>query len=1243
MDRPAAVKLIRDTLENSFDKGSFINLSKNLFKHLDVSVNFLLAGNRLPNAGAFQPYIDSIERIGKSDAQSKSEDQIDVLIVNLKKETSLERARTRQRNFVARYLEDKQRTAALVAFVPPNLVNWRFSLVRMDYNIVESPSGRVKVETELTPARRYSFLVGENESSHTAQVQLLPILENDERKPLLSDFEKVFSIEVVTREFFTKYRDLFNDVKDALEDVLNQNPKAREDFEAKNVDPVNFAKKLLGQVVFLYFLQKKGWFGVSRDEDWGTGPKDFLRCLFEKKVVPYGNFFNDVLEPLFYEALALKRADDFYSRFNCKIPFLNGGLFDPINNYDWVHTDILLANGLFSNTERTKEGDIGIGILDVFDRYNFTVKEDEPLDKEVAVDPEMLGKVFENLLEVKDRKSKGTYYTPREIVHYMCQESLINYLDTAINTGEVPLVATPPPQGKLFGKPDPEQGALKAPGYRAVVPRENIEALVRMGELAIEHDTRVEAYGKETERYSYKLPESIRWNARLIDDKLASIRVCDPAIGSGAFPVGLMTEIVRARNTLTTYLSDKEGRTNYHFKRHAIQNCLYGVDIDPGAVEIAKLRLWLSLVVDEEDIKQIQPLPNLDYKIMQGDSLIEDFHGISLAFGENGQGRPKMFEEDSELLRLVENLHRQQDNLFDATHSSEKEQQKAEVENAIVDVFHHELKRQRATYFQFLENIERRACQIPNVEDRHKYYKAEKATLDNKSGFDFEALERELREMTHGNKVRPFFPWKLYFANVFREKGGFDVVIANPPYLGEKGHKETFREIKKGNLGKFYQGKMDLFYFFLHLALNLGKQNSNVAFITTGYYPTATGAKKLRQDFRERAVIKNLINFNELKIFESALGQHNMITILEKAHNENAIAKTCITQRQGTATSEMLQLILNGNDTEACYRKIAQKDLYDGDEYYIRTTGSPETLKDPIQMILDKVKKQGVNLGTIHNVNQGIVTGADKVSQKHIDKYDIRAKIGDGIFVLSDEEVNDLKLTVKEKEILKPWFKNSDIKQYYTKTITNEYLIDFNFTSRPKIQEYPVIGKHLIRFKRMLENRPTPGTLVSAFSKGYWWVLTTSRQQDFCGPKIVAPQRSPQNTFGYNEIPWYAASDVFFVTEDEKSISLKYILALINSKLYYLWLYHRGKRKGETLELIAKPLSEIPIKKISKPQQQPFIVIVDKILAITKDEDYLANAAKQAKVKELEREIDQMVYELYGLTPEEIAVVEGSR
>ncbi|MBA7707261.1 hypothetical protein ES703_116130 [subsurface metagenome] len=232
--------------------------------------------------------------------------------------------------------------------------------------------------------------------------------------------------------------------------------KIKADFKVKGVDTVNFAKKLLGQIIFLYFLQKKGWFGAERDVDWGGGSKHFLRELFNKKHGSYNNFFNDILEPLFYEALRIDRShdDDYYSRFNCKIPFLNGGLFDPIGNYDWVHTDIYLPDKLFSNHNKTKEGDIGDGILDIFDRYNFTVKEDEPLEKEVAIDPELLGKAYEkfnairpdNYAEFKKalkngktgdenkfNKKFGVYYTPREIVHYMCQQSLINDLATGLD------------------------------------------------------------------------------------------------------------------------------------------------------------------------------------------------------------------------------------------------------------------------------------------------------------------------------------------------------------------------------------------------------------------------------------------------------------------------------------------------------------------------------------------------------------------------------------------------------------------------------------------------------------------------------------------------------------------------------------------------------------------------------------------------------------------------------------------
>jgi len=768
IDRETATRIIRNTFEKPFDKSQFINFSKNLVNYLDSSGNFSYQGNYIPDA--YKPYIQALERIGQyQDSDNKT---VEVLIVQLKKETSLERARTMQRNFIAWYLDGSRggelKDAALVAVISPDSEDWRFSLVKMEYNLgLSEKTGRLKTEKLLTPARRYSFLVGLNESSHTAQIQLLPILQDDRNNPTLIELENAFSIEVVTKEFFEKYRELFHKVEESLQKVINQDKKIKDDFDTKDVNTVNFSKKLLGQIVFLYFLQKKGWLGVLENERWGNGDRRFLRTLFSDCQKNKSSYFNDYLEHLFYDALNNQNRGgidpSYYPKFGCRIPFLNGGLFDPINNYDWMHTDISLSNELFSNNEKTKEGDTGTGILDIFDRYNFTVKEDEPLDKEVAVDPEMLGQVFENLLEVKDRKSKGTYYTPREIVHYMCQESLINYLDTAINTGAVPLVKTLPPQGKCFGEPDPRQEALKTPGYSVMVPREDIETFIHSGDLVAENDTCVENNGKETERYSYKLPASIRQHAALIDDKLADVRVCDPAVGSGAFPVGLMTEIVRARNILTTYLPDEVGRSHYNFKRHAIQNCLYGVDIDPGAVEIAKLRLWLSLVVDEEDIKQIRPLPNLDYKIVCGNSLL----GV-----ERNMFNNELFQKLEDLKPLY----------FNETNAGKKQAYKNDIDDLIGEITH----------------------------DRQK------------------------------------FDLGVYFSEIFHENPGFDLIIANPPYIFSR---EKLTKNDKAIYKRNYsltQFKINLYILFIEKAFNILNNSGCLAFITPNNWLTLSTNSDLR-------------------------------------------------------------------------------------------------------------------------------------------------------------------------------------------------------------------------------------------------------------------------------------------------------------------------------------------------------------------------------------------------------------
>ena len=519
MDKSTAQRLVHSTLKAPFDRGRYQRFISELCNGFDDG-----KAQKMAVPEAFAAHVKSCQRLGTF--TSPDEELADVLVVHLTESWKLERSRTALRDFVAHKLkrgegsDSAYKEAGLIAFVAPDLQSWRFSYVRMDYATKRDPdTGKIKTEERLTPARRYSYLVGAEEECHTAQTRFLALLQNTAAKPTLAQIEEAFSVESVTQEFFNEYARLFKAMDEALTAVVARHPAIRADFAAKGISTVDFAKKLLGQIVFLYFIQKKGWLGVGRGQSWGEGPRHFLRQLADQAVAQGQCLFNEVLEPLFYDTLATDRgAEAWCPRFKGRIPFLNGGLFEPLAGYDWEQRAIALPNALFTNRQSTPSGDIGTGILDVFDRYNFTVNEAEPLEKEVAIDPEMLGKVFENLIEENRRKGLGAFYTPREIVHYMCQESLINYLDTAVN------------------QPD------------RIMERMDIEALIREGEQAAHYET---ARKDGTVSYQRRLPKAIEENARALDEALRTITVCDPSIGSGAFPVGMMTEIVRARMALT--------------------------------------------------------------------------------------------------------------------------------------------------------------------------------------------------------------------------------------------------------------------------------------------------------------------------------------------------------------------------------------------------------------------------------------------------------------------------------------------------------------------------------------------------------------------------------------------------------------------------------------------------------------------------------------------------------------------
>ncbi len=1078
MDKQTATQLISGTFDAPFDEGRFRNFAINLLNDVDESKAVKFRGHI---KHSFLPHIKSHRRLGTY--TDPNGDKIDVLVVQLKNEWALERSRTMLRNFTADYLKNRdEKDAALVAYYTTNPDDWRFSYIRMEYKRVQTDSGKFKIKEDVTPAKRYSFLVGNNEPNHTAQAQLVGILSDDKNNPTLSELETAFSVDAVTKQFYKDYRAQFEKLWNELNDIVEKDPKIAQEFETKTIDTANFAKKLMGQIVFLYFLQKKGWLGVGKDEngnfeEWGTGPKNFLHRLFKKEFTDYGNFFNEVLEPLFYEGLASEHEDDYFSVLDCKVPFLNGGLFEPMNGYNWRETDIRIDNDLIGDVFKT------------FDQYNFTVREDEPLEKEVAVDPEMLGKVFENLLPENLRKGKGAYYTPRTIVHYMCQESLINYLDSV---SQASLLENTYKTGKknsnkqdacdtiyfdyesltdqrkrnlphweqdevtyfvnfrlwdsipseiaenirnereewkrnnkidneedlqqlniekrkeyyrLFSKriddlldnghgscilknPDisiiveealehfngeryqidhwvimpnhvhvivkpinnwtlskithswksftaneinkvlerdgqlwmhesfdhivrsPEQlqrlrkyiaenpKNLPKSQYRiksnptfqvekeihnqddcGTIPKEDIKTLIREGDIILELETAIIEQGK---KYDSVLMPSIKDNAKALDDALANIKVCDPAIGSGAFPVGMLNEIVKARNVLSLYLDrvsqsslierdhKQDARDTYNFKRHCIQNSLYGVDIDPGAIEIAKLRLWLSLVVDEDDYTTIQPLPNLDYKIMQGNSLIEEFHGISLDI-EKKSGQKDLFAGGSDLDALIDDLHQKQDDFFNAEHPREKKEKREAVETAIYNIFHNELEKKKSI-----------------------------------SALEAKEIETDLKEMTHGHRPRTFFPWHLYFADIFREKGGFDIMIGNPPWekfkpLDPEFFERYFKEyrvlsksaqklkreellenskikteydkyLKSFKVGSKYfkekydlqgSGDLNLYKLFLELVYNLS--GGTVSFLIPGQITVDKGCMDFRREFLSNKSLWKVIGLNNRK------------------------------------------------------------------------------------------------------------------------------------------------------------------------------------------------------------------------------------------------------------------------------------------------------------------------------------------------------------------------------------------
>ena len=1204
MNKNQAAEQISTLFQSAFNRDDYTHFLRNLLNEVEPR-NHHYSGNMVPDA--FKQHVNQYWRIGKYIDPEEAE--MDLYVVEVKSLSKLIRARTELRNFAVRTMQTfGGKDHALIASYAKedNGADWRFSYVKIEHNArLDEKSGKVKAEKEITPAKRFSYLVGEHENSHTAQAQLVDLLAMDYANPTVEEIEEAFSIEKVTREFFEQYKDLFIRLSEVSAEQAYFLQET--DEEKRKQDVAKFSKKLLGQIVFLYFLQKKGWLGVTDGEAWGKGERRFLQKLFADADRSGQNYYVEKLQYLFYEALANDRKDQFdpsyYKKFDCRIPFLNGGLFEA--DYDWQKIRVEIPNAVFFNNEETRAGDKGTGIFNVFDRYNFTIKEDDPLEKEVAIDPEMLGKVFENMLKITERKSKGAFYTPREIVHYMCQESLIHYLNGEV--GEASLTA---------------------------IPKADIEILVHKGIFAIENDqdvlTTQERIRQGEIRSTKKdtlLPQSIQENAGLIDEKLADIKICDPAIGSGAFPVGMLHEILHARQALKPHLPVAKQLSSYNLKKHTIGNSIYGVDIDPSAIDIARLRLWLSLVVDEDDYTSIDALPNLDYKIMQGNSLIEEYAGVKLFDEAFIQDEDDWLDREKAALKQKQTIA--QTNFFAARNAGNEElEKKSDSELKEIDKEIQKIKQQkrkqakersaRATkVYDLVGEAREKANQLESL---HQQFfdvssPAEKRKLrDQITALEWELIEATLKEQgktdaltklveykTSGEK--PWFLWKLNFSEVFKHKGGFDIVIANPPYIKERDSKEIFNSIKESEWGgEYHTGKMDFWFFFLHRAFELAFPESGaVSFITSRYWINSIGAKKLINHIKKSAYLFHVVDIGKLKVFDEVAG-HHMIHF----YQVNAPQNTCMIKRITQSVSNISAI--SSNEHICVYSMTAEEMLSTANEI--------------------RLQKELINLDCINSINnffsvtQGVVQNPDKVSAVMSKRYHLEK--GEGVFVLDQEELAKLCLNEQENMFVKPFFEESCVHKFYIKQCSKKWLLYLTRHNCQSIEVFSNIERHLSKYRVIMDARreTKKGTIK-------WFQMHWPREERFFeNEKVAIPSMFKTPKAAHISFPAYFGLSSNVIIGGNAVYTLKVLALILNSQVAEWWFFNNGKHRGVGVDIGVEKLRSFPLPKLDKNQTRKAETIVDYIKTMGLQKD-----------KELEKSYwlqlaDSLAYGLYF--PEEI-------
>ena len=686
----------RSIIESRYNRHNWQSLLHDIF---GSKIKFWNTPSAIPTNSQFAKQTLWLGTITLSDEQT-----ISVYEVELSDSVDIERNRRGIRDMLLTSWRNNGNAGAFMFCYRKNESVLRFSYVSESWSFADDGS----YQKESTDTKRFTYLLGEGHRSRTAIQQFEKLRASGLS---LKDLTKAFSVDAVGDMFFEDYKKQYAEIifyvtGKRMVKVANKWEERQEGKPCKEImlefsrfpdaekAVRDYVKKLMGRLVFLQFLQKKGWLGVRAGEPWGTGDTEFIQTLFAQ-TKDKDHFIDNTLEALFNDL----NSEDGKKLSQYRTPYLNGGLFERDATDE---TNFPLPAKYMQQ------------MLDFFASYNFTIDENDPDDAEVGVDPEMLGRIFENLLE--DNKDKGAFYTPKEIVTYMCRESLIAYLQT-----------------------DVEDDATK----------EAIRQFVTTHDMA-----------------------TLGSNSKFIqqvDDALKEVKICDPAIGSGAFPMGLLKELFLCRTAIEGIEQSKAAE----IKKHIIQQNIYGVDIERGAVDIARLRFWLSLIVDEETP---QALPNLDFKIMQGNSLLEQYQGADLS----------TMTEKTEMNSLT---------FFDD----------------MIDVYRKDLRDMLNEYY---------GC----TNHKRKKQLREKINANVKQQLKEQSVNVDLGDLdVSGNDQ--FFLWHTWFYDVFSQ-GGFDIVIGNPPYISavSMSRSETEKRIFK----KLYPqatGAYDMYVLFLILGIQLSKNS----------------------------------------------------------------------------------------------------------------------------------------------------------------------------------------------------------------------------------------------------------------------------------------------------------------------------------------------------------------------------------------------------------------------------------